>query len=267
MTLFTLHSNNLINEPVPCTDLKNPNSKDLFIYDRNWLKRQFDDGLVIIKIDSPKEALIEYIPAEKAWKPILAPGYIFVNHLYVEEDSDDQWLKSELLQQCETNNSNSNGIVILLDNDEHHTEGDFYLQRGYLEYAHLPGFNLLVKKFKAEAPSPVFTVPVEEPEFSPSHGITIKYAEQSAFGNYYIYAMKKDLEDMGFKVRLQKLNSAREARESGSPYGTFGVFLDGHFLTHKILNGPEIEDLIGSVDLNEIFPEFTPLDERGLAEF
>lgn len=75
MTLLTLHSDNITPDTIPCTDLKNPNSKELFTYDQNWLQKQFDEGLVIIKIDSPKEALIEYMPAEKAWKPISARLY------------------------------------------------------------------------------------------------------------------------------------------------------------------------------------------------
>ena len=118
MTLITLHSDNLRSESIPCVDLKNPNNRDLFMYNQTWLQDRFEEGLVIIKMDSPREAFLEFIPAEKAWKPISAPGYIFINHIFVEHPDPDHWIKSELLQQCETENSDTNGMLIMLDREE-----------------------------------------------------------------------------------------------------------------------------------------------------
>ncbi|MDZ7805760.1 MAG: YoaP domain-containing protein [Gracilimonas sp.] len=134
---------------------------------------------------------------------------------------------------------------------------DFFLQRGYLEHAHIPGFTMLLKKFKTEVPVPAFALPIAE-KTNPlnPHGITISFADQSAFVNYYIHEMKVIFEDMGFDVVLHRVHTPEEARKSGSPYGTLGVFMDGHFLTHKLLNKNGIEELIGSLDLNEMYPEF-----------
>jgi hypothetical protein len=69
--------------------------------------------------------------------------------------------------------------------------------------------------------------------------------------------MEREFQDLGFKVTLQKLLTAEEARQSGSPYGTFGVFLDGNFLTHHLLNREGVQELIGKQDLNIIYPEVT----------
>ena len=256
MCLINVDSTNFELDAVPCADLKNPNSNELFKYNRNWLLARFEDGMVFTKLDTPDEAFIEYLPAEKAWKPVSAPGYIFINQLYVAEDQPDDWFKSELLQHCEVDNADKNGIVMMLGNEAFKKRQHFFLERGYLEHAHLPGFTLLVKKFRPEAPSPYFALTMQDaPNPIQAHQITIKYADQSSFINYYIYEMKKVFEDMGFEVQLAKLNSATEARESGSPYGTFGVFLDGHFLTCELLNRSKIEELIGTLDLNEMYPE------------
>lgn len=256
MTLIKLNAHTIGQGTLPCVDMKNPNSPELFTYNRDWLLDRFKEGMVIIKMDTPKEAFIEYIPAEQAWKPIYAPGFTFINHVFVEEDNPKQWLKSELLQTAETNNSKSNGMVIVLENQYFNRHRDFYLQRGYLEHAHILGFTMLVKKFRLEVPFPSFTLPITE-KTNPlnPHGITISYADQSAFVNYYIHEMKIIFEDMGFDVILHKVHTPEEARESGSPYGTFGVFMDGHYLTHKLLNRQGIEKLIGSLDLNEMYPE------------
>lgn len=257
MTLIKLSANTVEKGTLPCVDLKNPNSPELFTYNRDWLLDRFEEGMVIIKLDTATDAFIEYVPAEFAWKPIHAPGYTLINHVYVEEDGPEQWLKSELLQTAETNSSKTNGMVIILENEIFNKDRDFFLRRGYLEHAHIHGFTMLVKKFKTEIPVPAFSIPISKTKPSQNlHSIKISYADQSAFVNYYIHEMKVIFEDMGFNVELHRLHTPIQARESGSPYGTFGVFLDGHFLTHKLLNRRGIEELIGSLDLNEMYPEF-----------
>ncbi|MDZ7805761.1 MAG: hypothetical protein U5K71_01430 [Gracilimonas sp.] len=118
MTLIKLNADTIGQGTLPCIDLKNPNSPELFTYNRDWLLDRFEEGMVIIKLDTPKDAFIEYVPAEFAWKPIYAPGYTYINHVYVADDGPEQWLKSELLQTTETNNSISNGMVIVLENED-----------------------------------------------------------------------------------------------------------------------------------------------------
>jgi hypothetical protein len=256
MTLIKLNAETIEKGTLPCVDLKNPNSSELFTYNRDWLLDRFEEGMVIIKLDTPKDAFIEFVPAEFAWKPIYAPGYTLINHVYVAEDGPEQWLKSELLQTAETNCSKTNGMVIMLENEVFNKDRDFFIQRGYLEHAHIPGFTMLVKRFKTEIPAPAFSIPISETKSSRNlHGIKISYADQSAFVNYYIHEMKVIFEDMGFNVELHRVQTPEQARGSGSPYGTFGVFMDGHFLTHKLLNKHGIEELIGSLDLNEMYPE------------
>jgi hypothetical protein len=44
-----------------------------------WLAERFKDGLVFKKLNARGKAFIEYIPAEKAWCPIDADGYVHIN--------------------------------------------------------------------------------------------------------------------------------------------------------------------------------------------
>ena len=48
-----------------------------------WLKDRFDEGLVFLKSTERGKCFIEYIPAEYAWNPIDAGGYMFINCLWV----------------------------------------------------------------------------------------------------------------------------------------------------------------------------------------
>ena len=50
---------------------------------KEWLKERFDEGLVFYRSEERGKCFIEYIPAENAWVPIIADGYIFINCLWV----------------------------------------------------------------------------------------------------------------------------------------------------------------------------------------
>ena len=50
---------------------------------KEWLRQRFDDGLVFYRSEERGKCFIEYIPAENAWVPIEADGYLYINCLWV----------------------------------------------------------------------------------------------------------------------------------------------------------------------------------------
>lgn len=44
-----------------------------------WLQERIEEGLVFKKLDVNGKVFIEYLPAEYAWVPIIAPGYLCIN--------------------------------------------------------------------------------------------------------------------------------------------------------------------------------------------
>ena len=48
-----------------------------------WLADRFDDGLVFLRSVERGKCFIEYIPAENAWVPINADGYMYIDCLWV----------------------------------------------------------------------------------------------------------------------------------------------------------------------------------------
>lgn len=65
-----------------------------------WMKERFADGLVFKKLDARGKAFIEYIPAEKAWRPIVAPGYMHVHCFWVSGQFKGQGWANRLLSEC-----------------------------------------------------------------------------------------------------------------------------------------------------------------------
>ena len=50
---------------------------------KEWLKQRFDEGLVFYRSEERGKCFIEYIPAENAWVPIIAEGYLYINCLWI----------------------------------------------------------------------------------------------------------------------------------------------------------------------------------------
>ena len=65
-----------------CCAISNNNDPQV-ISKKCWLKDRIDEGLVFYKSVERGKCFIEYIPAEYAWVPIDASGFIHINCLWV----------------------------------------------------------------------------------------------------------------------------------------------------------------------------------------
>ena len=67
---------------------------------KDWLKHRFDEGLVFYRSEERGKCFIEYIPAENAWVPIKADGYLYINCLWVAGSMKGHGYSKELLSEC-----------------------------------------------------------------------------------------------------------------------------------------------------------------------
>lgn len=65
-----------------------------------WMNERFGDGLVFRKLDVRGKVFIEYIPTEKAWYPIDAPGYMHINCFWVSGQFKGKGYANRLLEAC-----------------------------------------------------------------------------------------------------------------------------------------------------------------------
>ena len=65
-----------------------------------WLKERFAEGLVFYRSEERGKCFIEYIPAENAWVPIDAPGYLYINCLWIAGSMKGHGYSSDLLGEC-----------------------------------------------------------------------------------------------------------------------------------------------------------------------
>ena len=81
MEYIRVTKDNLESEHICCAI---SNNRDIQVASKKaWLAERFDDGLVFLKSVERGKCFIEYIPAENAWHPLDADGYLHIDCLKV----------------------------------------------------------------------------------------------------------------------------------------------------------------------------------------
>ena len=92
------------------------NNKDVQVSSKKvWLSDRFDEGLVFLKSVDRGKCFIEYIPAEKAWVPIKADGYMYIDCLWVSGSFKGHGYSTDLLNACidDSKEKGRKGLCIL----------------------------------------------------------------------------------------------------------------------------------------------------------
>ena len=82
---------------------------------KEWLKQRFAEGLVFYRSVERGKCFIEYIPAENAWVPITADGWLYINCLWVSGSMKGHGCSNDLLEKClsDARAQGKKGICIL----------------------------------------------------------------------------------------------------------------------------------------------------------
>ena len=98
MEYIRVTKDNLEQEHICCAISSN---KDIQVASKKaWLRERFDDGLVFLKSTERGKCFIEYIPAENAWNPITAAGYMYIDCLWVSGSFKGHGYANDLLEAC-----------------------------------------------------------------------------------------------------------------------------------------------------------------------
>ena len=98
MEFVKLTPENLETEHICCAI---PNNRDLQVASKKaWLQDRLDEGLVFLKSAERGKCFIEYLPAEAAWAPIEAGGYMHVNCFWVSGSLKGHGYANDLLATC-----------------------------------------------------------------------------------------------------------------------------------------------------------------------
>jgi len=234
--LVTLDASNLASEHLCCA-IADKKSERGVACKKQWLEARIREGLRFTKLDVRGKVFIEYVPAEQAWRPIDAPGYMFIHCLWVSGRYKGQGHSRRLLDGCLKDARKMNGIAVVSSTKlmPFLTDKRFFLAHGFEVCDTAPPyFELLVRRNKKNAPSPRFQPAAKENTHPNKSGLTFLYSYQCPFTDFWVDELIEVARERSIPWKKVRIRTTREAQRAPSPYATFSVYYNGDFLTHKI---------------------------------
>ena len=217
------------------------NNRDVQVASKKaWLAERLDEGLVFLKSVERGKCFIEYIPAENAWIPIVAEGYMAINCLWVSGALKGNGYSGELLARCiaDSREKGKVGLCVLSSAKKKPFLADpkFLAHKGFSVCDEADnGIQLWYLPFTADAPKPQFKACARHPHIDAS-GYVLFYTSQCPFNAKYVPILEQTARENGIAFRAVHITSREEAQNAPTPITTYALFCDGEYLTNEELN-------------------------------
>ena len=238
MDYIRVTKDNLESEHICCAI---SNNRDVQVASKKaWLADRFKEGLVFLKSVERGKCFIEYIPAEFAWNPIDADGYIYIDCLWVSGSFKGHGYSNDLLGECvrDSREKGKQGLCILSSAKKKPFLADpkYLAHKGFSVCDEADnGIQLWYLPFSPDAPKPRFKDCARHPR-AEGRGFVLYYTNQCPFNGKYVLIVEKTAADNGIPFRAIRLSTREEARNAPTPVTTYALFRDGEYLTNEQMN-------------------------------
>lgn len=225
------------------------NNKDVQVASKKaWLAERFDDGLVFLKSTERGKCFIEYIPAENAWNPIDADGYMYVDCLWVSGSFKGHGYSNDLLGECirDSKEKGKKGLCILSSA----RKKPFLADPEYLKHKGFEvcdeasnGIRLLALRFSPDASLPRFKECAKNPHVD-EPGYVLYYTSQCPFNAKYVPVVEKTAAEHGIPFKAIHLTTKEDARSAPTPITTYALFYNGEYVTNEQMNDSRFLKLV-----------------------
>ena len=207
---------------------------------KQWLRDRLAEGLVFLKADVRGKCFIEYIPAEYAWVPIEAAGYMHINCFWVSGACKGHGYSNELLAACieDARARGMQGLTVISS----HKKQPFLSDPRYLAYKGFrladtaePYFTLLYLPFDGSAEKPRFKAAVKEPATT-DESFRLYYSPGCPFTAKYVPLIEDCARQRGIAFQSVLLDSREKARNAPAAWTNYALFYNGKYITNEILS-------------------------------
>ncbi len=247
MEYIRVSNENIDSEHICCAI---SNNNDIQVSSKkNWLKERIDEGLVFLKSVERGKCFIEYIPAENAWNPIEADGYMYIDCLWVAGSFKGNGYSTDLLNACieDSKNKGKRGLCILSSVKKK----TFLADPKYLKYKGFAvcdeadnGIQLWYLSFEDNAALPRFKECAKHPH-TDEDGYVLYYTHQCPFNAKYVPIIENIAKEKDVKFKAIHIASKEEAQNAPTPITTYALFLNGKYLTNEQMNDKRFLKLLG----------------------
>jgi len=211
-----------------------------------WLKNRFPEGMKIKTLYSDNDGtqgMIEYLPGEYSWRPVEASGYMFIHCIFVgfKRAYKEKGYGSLLVEEClkDAGKENMHGVAAVTRKGSFMAGKELFVKKGFEVVDKAPpDFELLVKEFDKNAPTPQFKGDWGKRLSQYNKGLTIFRADQCPYSVKNVKEISGTAEKIyGIKPTIIELKSCEEAQNSPCAFGTFCIVHNGKVIAdHPISN-------------------------------
>ena len=229
---ITLTKENIGTEHICCA-FSDKKCKEGYELKKEWLRKEFDNGYVFRRLDERAKVFIEYVPAEKAWVPVNAPGYLMINCFWVSGQYKGCGHGKALLQSAidDAQSQGKAGLVTVAGTSIFHFMSDtkWLLRQGFQTVEKLPnGFSLLVLKLMSDAPEPSFKACTKSGECEEKNGLVVYFTNRCPYTEYHVLGSLADVaQSKGIPLKIIKLETLEQAQAAPTPATIFTLFHNG----------------------------------------
>jgi len=252
MNIITITQDNIDREHIGCA-IADKKGETCVSSKKAWMKAAFAEGLAFKRLDARGKVLIEYIPAENAWCPLDADGYMHINCLWVSGSFQGKGLANRLLEACiqDAKAQGKRGLTVVASEKKR----SFLPDSGYLKHKGFaiadtapPYFVLYFLPFADGMPAPKFKDCAKLGRIG-QKGMVLYYTNQCPHTDKYAPLIKELAGQRGADVQLIKIETKEQAQSAPTPFTTYSFFDDGQFVTHEILGPAKFEKYLDAKGL------------------
>lgn len=238
MELIKLTHENLDKEHICCAI---SNNKDPQVSSKKaWLSARLDEGLVFLRSSERGKCFIEYIPAENAWVPVEAAGYMHINCFWVSGSLKGHGYSNELLNACiaDAKAQGRKGLTVISSPKKM----PFLSDPKYLAYKGFkvadtaePNFTLMYLPFEENAAVPEFKEQAKRSHISES-GFVLYYTNGCPFTAKYVPVVEACAQQNGIPFTSVHIDSREAAQNAPAAWTNYALFFNGEYVTNEILS-------------------------------
>ena len=226
------------------------NNKDVQVISKKaWLTERFEEGLVFLKSVERGKCFIEYLPAENAWNPIEAEGYMYIDCLWVAGSFKGNGYSTDLLNACieDSKKKGKKGLCILAAAKKKPFLADpkFLKYKGFRVCDEAEnGIQLWCLPFDEDAALPKLKECAKKPHIDES-GYVLYYTNQCPFNAKYVPVLEELAKEQNVEFKAIHIESKEMAQSAPTPITTYALFFDGEYLTNEQMNDKKFLKLLG----------------------
>lgn len=220
---------------------------------KEWLRQRLDEGLVFYRSEERGKCFIEYIPAENAWVPIEADGWLYINCLWIAGAMKGRGYANDLLAQCisDAEAQGRKGLCILSAEGrkrEFLADPKFLIHKGFaVADSSDCGIVFMYLPLVPNAAPPQFRACAKHPQ-AEGDGFVLYYTDQCPFTYYWVPRVQEAAQAHGIPLRVIHITSREAAQAVPAPDTTYALFRDGAFVTQGIQSDKRFLALAGVRD-------------------